>query len=115
MMTADVPSILQRFQGLYDTGLLRPHPQGLARSCDIILPPPPDDLIRFHKQEFVIREEQSFLRFIDRIPTKVMAFVPSPPPSNDPLLKRPKIDFGKYMVLVIISHEPNCLIEIGRA
>jgi hypothetical protein len=41
-----------------------------------------------------------------------MDFVPSPPPSNDPLLERPKIDFDKLMVLVIISHEPNCFIDL---
>jgi hypothetical protein len=110
-MNADA-LILQRFRGLYKTELSRPHPQGLARNLDFIQAPPDDDLIRFDKKECVIRDEQSFHRFIARIPDKVMNFVPSPQPSNDPLLQRPKIDFDKHMVLVIISHEPNCFIDL---
>ena len=104
--------ILQKFRGLYNTGLSRPHVQGLARRFDVIKAAPVGDLIRFNKEECVIRDEQSFHRFIARIPEKVMDFVPSPPPSNDPLLQRPKIDFDKHMVLVIISHEPNCFIDL---
>jgi hypothetical protein len=109
-MNADA-LILQRFRGLYNTGLSRGHPQGLARRFDFIQAPV-DDLIRFNKEECVIRDEQSFHRFIAYIPDKVMAFVPSPPPSNDLLFQRPKIDFEKLMVLVIISHEPNCFIDL---
>jgi hypothetical protein len=71
-----------------------------------------DDEIRFSTEEFVIRDEQGFLQFIDRVPKTVMDFVPNPPPSNDPLLQRPTIDFDKHMVLIIISHEPNCFIEL---
>jgi hypothetical protein len=104
--------IVQRFRGLYNTGRSRAHTQGLARRFDFIQAPPIDDLIRFNKEECVIRDEQTFHRFIAYIPDKVMDFVPSPPPSNDPLLQRPKIDFDKYMVLVIISHEPNCFIDL---
>ena len=107
-MNADA-LILQRFRGLYNTGLSRDHPPGLARRFDFIQAPV-DDLIRFNKEECVIRDEQSFHRFIANIPDKAMDFVPSPPPSNDLLLQRPKIDFDKLMVLVIISHEPNCFI-----
>ena len=108
-MNADA-LIPQKFRGLYKTGLPRPHPQGLG--LDFIQAPPVDDLIRFNKEEFVIRDEQSWHRFIAHIPDKVMAFVPSPAPSNDPLLQHPKIDFGKHMVLVTISHEPNCFIDL---
>jgi len=103
--------ILQRFRGLYNTGVSRAHPQGLARHFDFIQAPPLDDL-RINKEECVIRDEQSFHRFIANIPDKAMDFVPSPPPSNDLLLQRPKIDFDKLMVLVIISHEPNCFIDL---
>ena len=39
-------------------------------------------------------------------------FMPSPPPSKDPLLRHPKIDFQNHMVLVIVSHEPNCFIDL---
>lgn len=108
-MNADA-LIRQKFRGLYKTGLPRPHPQGLG--LDFVQAPPVDDLIRFNKEECVIRDEQSWHRFIAHIPDKVMAFVPSPTPSNDPLLQHPKIDFDKHMVLVIISHEPNCFIDL---
>jgi len=104
--------ILQKFRGLYNTGLSTPHLRGLARRFNFIKAPGIGDLIRLNKEECVIRDEQSFHRFIARIPEKVMDFVPSPPPSNDPLLLRPKIDFGKHMVLVVISHEPNCFIDL---
>jgi hypothetical protein len=102
--------IFQRFRGLYDAELSRPHPQGLGLDC--IEAPPIDDLVRFYKEESVIRDEESFHRFIARIPDKVMVFLSSRPPSNDPLLQRPKIDFDKHMVLVIISHKSNCFIDL---
>jgi len=104
--------ILQKFRGLYNTGLSTPHLRGLARRFNFIKAPGIGDLIRLNKEECVIRDEHSFHRFIARIPDKVMDFVKSPPPSNDPLLQRPKIDFDKHMVLVIISHEPNCFIDL---
>lgn len=111
MMNADAASIVRKFHGLCETGLSRPHPGGLARHFDVIQPSD-DDQIRFTREEFVIRDEQSFLRFIDRIPEKKMQFVPNPAPSEDPLLQRPRIDFDAHMVLVIISHEPNCFIDL---
>jgi hypothetical protein len=40
-----------------------------------------------------------------------MDFVPSPGPSNDPLLKRPAIDFNSHMVLAITSQYPNRFID----
>jgi hypothetical protein len=110
-MNADA-LILRRFRGLYDTGLSEAHPRGMARRFDFIQTPPVDQLIRFNKEECVIRDEQSFHRFIARIPEKIMDLVPSPPPSKDPLLQRPNINFDKHMVLVIISHEPNCFIDL---
>jgi hypothetical protein len=108
-MNADA-LILQKFRGLYNTGRSKAHPQGLR--LDFIQEPPVDDLISFHREEGVIRNEQNFHRFIARIPDKVMAFVPSPPPSDDPLLQRPKIDFDKLMVLVIISYRHSCFIDL---
>jgi hypothetical protein len=104
-------SIIRKFEGLYNTGLSKPDPQGLARRFDFIRPRG-DDRDRFTTEEFVIRDEGSFLRFLDRIPEKVMDCVPCPRPSDDPLLQRPDIDFENHMVLVIISHDPNCFIEL---
>jgi len=110
-MTTDV-ALLGRFKGLFDTGLSSPHPQGLARMIDCIRPPAASDEIRFTNRELVIRDEESYLRFISCIPKYVMEFVPSPRPSNDPLLQIPRIDFTEQMMLAIISHEPNCLIDL---
>ena len=110
-MTTDV-ALVGRFKGLFDTGLSTPHPQGLARMIDCIRPPEAADEIRFTNREFVIRDEESYLRFISGIPKHVMEFVPSPRPSKDTLLQIPRIDFTEQMMLVIISHEPNCLIDL---
>ena len=71
--------------------------------------PPVDDLIRFNKERCVIRDQQSFHRFFARIPDKVFD---SHSPSDDSLLQCPKIDFDRHMVLAIISHEPNCFIDL---
>ena len=111
MLDNGATSIIRKFEGLYNTGLSKPDPQGLARRFDFIRPRG-DDRDRFTTEEFVIRDEGSFLRFLDRIPEKVMDCVPGPGPSEDPLLQRPDIDFENHMVLVIISHEPNCFIEL---
>lgn len=108
-MNADA-LILQKFRGLYNTGLSKAHPQGVRP--DFIQAPPVNDLIRFDIGEGVIRNEQNFHRFIARIPDKVMNFVPSPPPSDDPLLQRPNIEFDKHMVLVITSYSPGCFIDL---
>ena len=110
VMNADA-LIFQRFRGIYDTRLSQPHPQGLPVA--FIKAPSADGLIRFHKEECVIRDEQNLDRFIARIPDKVMAFEPSPPPSSDPLLQRPAIEFDKHMVVAIISHEPNRFIDLN--
>jgi hypothetical protein len=104
--------ILQRFRGLYETGLSRIHTQGLAQGFDFIKAPPVNDLIRFTKEERVIKDEQSFHSFTDRIPKKVMDFAPSARPSDDPLIQCPKIDFDNQMVLAIISHELNCFVDL---
>ena len=107
-MNADV-SILQKFRGLCDTGLFQPHPRGLSRRFDFILPPEPGDELRFTRKELVIRDERSFLDFISSVPTKVMEFLPNPRPSEDPLLKRPQIDFDHHMVLVSSLMTPTVL------
>ena len=62
--------------------------------------------------ERVIRDEESFHRFADAIPKKEMDFVPDPPPSTDPLLRRPTIDFESLMMLVVIAHDPNRVVDV---
>ena len=67
------------------------------------------------KEEYVIRGEEEFFSFIARIPKKEAISEPSPPPSKDPLLRHPKIDFENHMVLVIVAQEPNCFIDLEIA
>jgi len=89
-------SIVRRFKGLYDTG--RPLVSRLET-------PPP-----IWTKELVIRNEENFHRFVDDIPKKVMDFVPDPPPSTDPLLRRPPIDFESHMLLVIVVPGGSCAL-----
>lgn len=48
----------------------------------------------------VLRDQASYEAFIKRIPTKRVTKRRPAPPSDDPLLKRPAVDFGKQMVIV---------------
>jgi len=102
--------IIRKFRGLYDTGRSEPDPQGLAELFNLIKPRA-DRQRRIATETLVIRTAGEFLRFIDGIPERVMDFVPSPGPSDDPLLQRPAIDFNSHMVLAIISHDPNRFID----
>lgn len=70
------------------------------------------DAIRFIGEEYVIRNEAEFASFISLIPKTEARFEPSPPPSQDALLRHPKIDFKERMLLVIVAHEPNCFVEV---
>ncbi len=111
-MNTDGVKVLERFKGLCTTAHSDPHVEGLGRNFGFIRPPAVDDATRFAKDEFVIRDEQEFVPFISRIPKTIPVFVPSPPPSEDTLLRYPKIDFQNHMVIVIVSHEPNCFIDL---
>ena len=88
------------YTGLYDTGRSRRDLQGLFASRT-----------DFWTDKFVIRDRQSFLRFIDHIPEREMVFGRCSPASKDPLLQRPEIDFAKQMILAVVTHEPNRFID----
>ncbi len=103
-------AIILKFRGLYDTRRSEPDPQGLSAHFDFSKPRT-DWQRRVATETLTIRSADEFLRFIERIPRLEMDFVPSPKPSNDPLLQRPAIDFDRHMVLTIISHEPNRFID----
>ena len=103
--------IIRKFRGLYDTGRSEPDPQGLAELFNLIKPRA-DRQRRIATETLVIRTAGEFLRFIDGIPERVMHFVPSPGPSDDPLLQRPAIDFNSQMVLAIICQDPNRFIDV---
>lgn len=114
-MNTNGGEVLERFKGVCNTAHSGPHVGGLARCFDFIRPPAVDDTIRFAKEEYVIRDEQELFSFIARIPKTVAVFMPSPTPSKDPLLRHPKIDFQNHMLLVIVSHEPNCFVDLEIA
>lgn len=48
----------------------------------------------------VIRDQAAYERFIARIPTHVIQMRQPAPPSRDPLLQKPAIDWDKHMLLV---------------
>lgn len=48
----------------------------------------------------VIRDPAAWSSFIDGIPKKRVQMKQPAPPSRDPLLKRPSVDFERHMVLV---------------
>jgi len=61
----------------------------------------------------VIKTRQEFVEFVDtRIPTHEMTKRQPPPESDDPLLKKPDIDFGKRMMIVIFSIDENQFIDL---
>lgn len=106
-----IVSIVRRFEGLYDTKRSKPNPEslgGFLAGTRVSQGGP----LPVWKKELVIRDEQSFHRFVDDIPKRVMDFVPDPPPSSDPLLRRPTIDFEMHMLLVILAHDPNRLVHL---
>jgi hypothetical protein len=104
-------SIIRKFRGLYNTGKSQPDPQGLASRFDFIRPRT-DDRVRYTTAECVIRDKGSLDDFIDRVPRTKMQHVPRPEPNDDPILQRPEIDFGNYMLLAIVSHDPNRFVEL---
>ncbi|HOP64138.1 MAG TPA: hypothetical protein PK358_08470 [Spirochaetota bacterium] len=53
-------------------------------------------------QNIVIRSKSRYYSFIKRIP-KYEIGMGDMPKSKDPLLKKPKIDFNKYMLVVVIN------------
>jgi hypothetical protein len=46
------------------------------------------------------------------IPETEMTPISPAPPSDDPLLQKPEIDFEKQMILVIFSHDVNQFISL---
>ena len=57
--------------------------------------PPQDELA------WVIRDQAAYDQFVGQIPTKRVQKRQPAPPSEDPLLKKPAVDFAKHMLLVV--------------
>ncbi|MEL6182565.1 MAG: hypothetical protein AAFS10_26650 [Myxococcota bacterium] len=53
----------------------------------------------------VIRDEAGYRSFIQRIPTRVISKTADPPPSNDPLLAKPTIDWSQHMMVVALRSD----------
>ena len=52
--------------------------------------------------EHIIKTDAEYEAFLRKIPKRTITKTNPPPPSKDPLLKKPPIDFGKHMMLVAI-------------
>ncbi|MBN2444559.1 MAG: hypothetical protein JXJ04_24570 [Spirochaetales bacterium] len=61
-------------------------------------------------EPLVIKTEEDYDNFISLIPEFEMTPVSPAPKSDDPLLKKPDIDFTKEMILVIFSYDVNTFI-----
>ena len=53
--------------------------------------------------EHIIRTEAEFDAFLRKIPKRTISKTNPSPPSKDPLLKKPRIDFDKQMMLVAVQ------------
>lgn len=53
----------------------------------------------------VLRNPAAYAAFIDRLPRKRIQMKSPAPPSDDPLLKRPVVDFSKQMVIVVLRDD----------
>ena len=72
---------------------------------------PPDASGAYIGGHKVIRDREAFLSFIESIPkTQILPTNPAPP-SNNPLLKKPEVDFANKMVLVATRSE-NMHVEV---
>jgi len=81
--------IVQEFSGLVNGGVR-------FKNGKTIQPP---------NETIVIRDNEKYNNFIERIPTKEISMKNPAKPSNDPLLKKPHIDFKNNMMLVCIRHD----------
>jgi hypothetical protein len=55
--------------------------------------------------ERIIKTQAEYDGFVAKIPKRTISKTNPSPPSKDPLLKKPPIDFGKHMMLVAIRSE----------
>lgn len=60
----------------------------------------------------VIKNKEDYERFIVMIPEYKMTRITPAPPSDDPLLKKPPVDFTNHMMLVIFSHDWDMFISL---
>jgi hypothetical protein len=52
--------------------------------------------------ETIIQTQAQYEAFVGKIPKQTISKTNPSPPSKDPLLKKPPIDFGKHMMLVAV-------------
>ena len=55
--------------------------------------------------ERIIKTQAEYDAFVGKIPKRTISKTNPSPPSKDPLLKKPAIDFGKHMMLVAVRSE----------
>ncbi len=84
MTEASDPTITARWRGQVHVGASAPgaEPVGLER--------------------IVIRDEAAYRAFVERIPTARVQMRQPAPPSDDPLLARPVIDFTREVIVAVV-------------
>lgn len=60
----------------------------------------------------VVRDQKGYDAFLDRIPTRRIQKKEPAPPSQDPLLKRPEVDWSKYVGIVAYSNNIHTEVTI---
>lgn len=61
-----------------------------------------------------IRTQAALDAFVARIPTKQITPMHPAPPSDDPLLKHPQVDFGRYTAVAVFALTVNDKPEMTR-
>jgi hypothetical protein len=59
--------------------------------------------------EMIVKTQADYEAFVAKIPKRQITKTNPAPPSKDPLLKKPAIDFGKHMMLVAIRANSMCV------
>ncbi len=81
----------------------------LAEYSGLIAIPMALDDAGMHMEEhfeplLVIRTQKAYSVFLDRLPLEAVSATSPAPKNEDPLLLRPKVDFSKHMLLVVITN-----------
>lgn len=61
-----------------------------------------------------IRSQTEYIRFVNRIPKERLQMKQPAPPSTDPLLLKPPVDFSRHSLIAIWSHNVHIDCKIRR-
>lgn len=67
------------------------------------------------RETLVIRSDAEYDAFVGRLPERRIQMRQPAPPSTDPLRQRPPVDFGEFMLVVVIRGDTlSAAAELGR-